>query len=335
VEDPNRGRGPARRGGRRNDAPPGGVHPRGAQQDGGRGGRPQQGRGGPQSGRGPGGGPPQGRGGGGGGAPHQRGEQGGRSVPRGQLPDDLVYGINAVGVALDTGQLKVLFFDQGRQTERMQHLHAQAVSQGVEVRPLQKQGWSRVLPPDQHQGMAGLLHATPNYYIEEIVAEAKDDSCILVLDRIQDPQNLGAVLRTAAATGVDAVVLPKAGGCPVTAAVHKAAAGLSLRVRIVEDENLARALDYLKQHGYWVIGCDSGDGEDATTFEFPHKRVLVLGNEAEGMRRLTRESCDYIVRIPMAPGIDSLNISVATAVVIYLAVADLSRAALEAEPAAQ
>ena len=143
---------------------------------------------------------------------------------------------------------------------------------------------------------------------------------------MQDPQNLGAVLRTAAATGVDAVVLPKAGGCPVTPAVHKASAGMSLIVPIVEDENLARALDYLKEHGYWVIGCDSADGEDATTFEFPHKRVIVMGNEAEGMRRLMRESCDYIVRIPMAPGIDSLNISVATAVVIYLAVADLSRA---------
>ncbi len=253
-------------------------------------------------------------------------------MPRGQLPDDVIYGLNPVALALDTGNLKVLYFDQGRQTERMQHLHAQAVSQGLEVRPLQRQGWAGALSPEAHQGVAGLLHARPVHYIEEVVAEAKDDSCILVLDRVQDPQNLGAVLRTAAATGVDAVVLPKAGGCPVTAAVHKASAGLSLRVRIVEDENLARALDYLKEHGYWVIGCDSAGGEDATTFEFPRKRVIVMGNEAEGMRRLTRESCDYIVRIPMAEGIDSLNISVATAVVIYLAVADLSRAAQDAEP---
>jgi 23S rRNA (guanosine2251-2'-O)-methyltransferase len=196
----------------------------------------------------------------------------------------------------------------------------------VDVRPLQKQGWSHALAPDQHQGIAGLIHAMPAHYLEEIVAEEKANSCILVLDRIQDPQNLGAVLRTAAATGVDAVVLPKAGGCPITPAVHKASAGLSMRVRIVEDENLARALDFLKQHGYWVIGCDSGEGEDATTFEYPHKRVLVLGNEAEGMRRLVREGCDYTVRIPMESGIDSLNISVASAVVLYLAIADLAKA---------
>jgi 23S rRNA (guanosine2251-2'-O)-methyltransferase len=104
---------------------------------------------------------------------------------------------------------------------------------------------------------------------------------------------------------------------------------MSLKVRIVEDENLARALDYLKEHGYWVIGCDSEGGEDATTFEYPHRRVLVMGNEAEGMRRLVKESCDYLVKIPMAPGVESLNISVATAVVLYLAQADLAKAELE------
>jgi 23S rRNA (guanosine2251-2'-O)-methyltransferase len=125
------------------------------------------------------------------------------------------------------------------------------------------------------------------------------------------------------------VVLPKAGGCPITPAVHKASAGMSLVMRVVEDENLARSIEFLKDNGYWVIGCDSGEGEDATTFEFPEKRVIVMGNEAEGMRRLVRESCDYLVHIPMAVGVESLNISVATAVVLYLAQADLARAAWE------
>jgi 23S rRNA (guanosine2251-2'-O)-methyltransferase len=250
-------------------------------------------------------------------------------VPSGQLPPDIAYGLNVVSVALDAGMVKVLYLDQQRQSERAQHMHAQAAGQGIEVRPLQKQGWSRVLPGEQHQGVAALLYDLPQVHIEEVVAEAGADSCILVLDRVQDPQNLGAVLRTAAATGVDAVVLPKAGGCPVTPAVHKASAGMSFKVRIVEDENLARALDYLKEHGYWVIGCDSEEGEDALTFEYPRKRVLVMGNEAEGMRRLVKESCDFLVQIPMAAGIESLNISVATAVVLYLAQADLAKAALE------
>jgi 23S rRNA (guanosine2251-2'-O)-methyltransferase len=235
-------------------------------------------------------------------------------------------------VALDLQRLKVLFYDNARPSERLQHLHAQAQLQGVEIRPLQRQGWSRILPLELHQGIAGLLYDAPNSYLEEIVHDVGADSCIVVLDRVQDPQNLGAVLRTCAAAKVDAVVLPKAGGCPVTAAVHRASAGMSLKVRIVEDENLARAIEFLKDHDYWVVGCDAGEGEDATVFEYPLKRVLVFGNEAEGMRRLVRESCDYAVRIPMAAGVESLNISVAAGIVLYLAQADLARAEHEDSP---
>jgi 23S rRNA (guanosine2251-2'-O)-methyltransferase len=256
-----------------------------------------------------------------------------RSVPLGQLPDNFIYGAHPVAVALDQQQLKTLYFDQGRQNERLQHLHAQSAEQGVQIRPLQRQGWSKILPADQHQGIAGLVYDPPTVYIEDVVAEAGGSSAILVLDQVQDPQNLGAILRTAAAAGVDAVVLPKAGGCPITAAVHRASAGMSLVVRIVEDQNLARTIDYLKDKGYWVVGCDSGEGEDACLFEFPRKRVIVMGNEAEGMRRLTRESCDYLVKIPMAAGVESLNVSVATAVVLFLAKADLARAEFEAAQA--
>ena len=250
-----------------------------------------------------------------------------RTIPKGQLPHNLVYGINPVAVALEAGQLKTLFFDSSFQSERLQHIHAQAQADHIEIRPLQRQGWLKALHSEQHQGVAGFLAEQPNVYLEELVQVAGSQSCILVLDRVQDPQNLGAVLRTAAATGVDAVVLPKAGGCPITPAVHKASAGMSLVTRVVEDENLARSIEFLKDNGYWVIGCDSSEGEDATTFEFPERRVIVMGNEAEGMRRLVRDSCDYLVRIPMATGVESLNISVATAVVLYLAKADLARAA--------
>jgi 23S rRNA (guanosine2251-2'-O)-methyltransferase len=253
-------------------------------------------------------------------------------VPLGQLPSNLIYGLHAVGIALDQQLLKVLFFDQSRMNERIQHMHAQASEQRLELRPLQRQGWSRVLPGDIHQGIAGILHDTPPIFLEDVVSEAGDDSAILILDQVQDPQNLGAILRTAAATGVDAIVLPKAGGCPITAAVHRASAGLSLLVKVVEDENLARALEFLKDRGYWVVGCDSEGGEDATLFEFPRKRAIVMGNEAEGMRRLVRESCDYLVRIPMAPGVESLNVSVAAAVILYLAKADLARAESENTP---
>ena len=285
--------------------------------------------------RGPGGtqrGPGQ-RGAGGG--ARQRGQGGGqspRSTPRGQLPEQAIYGINAVSMALHQDMLKMLYFETGSTNERVTQLHAMAQDKGVQTLPLTKAPWARVVADDQLQGVAGLIMPVQTHYIEDVVEQAGEDSCILVLDRIQDPQNLGAILRTAAAAGVDGVVLPKAGGAGITPAVHRASAGMSMKVKIVEDENLSRALEFLKEHGYWAIGCDSGDDiqpEDATTFEYPKKRVLVMGNEAEGLRRLVRESCDYIVHIPMDPGVESLNVSVATAVVLYLAKADLARAELE------
>jgi 23S rRNA (guanosine2251-2'-O)-methyltransferase len=295
-------------------------------------GRPQyqkrSGPGGQQRGpgqRGPGGHPGRQQRGGGGQSP--------RSTPKGQLPEQAIYGINAVSMALQQDMLKAFFFEAGSTNERVTQLHALAQDKGVQTTPLTKAPWARAVSPDQHQGVAGLIMPIQTHYIEDVVEQAGEDSCILVLDRVQDPQNLGAILRTAAAAGVDGVVLPKAGGAGITPAVHRASAGMSMKVKIVEDENLSRALDFLKEQGYWAIGCDSGeDGiepEDATTFEYPKKRVLVMGNEAEGLRRLVRESCDYIVHIPMDVGVESLNVSVATAVVLYLAKADLARAELE------
>ncbi len=360
YQQPRQGQGPGRgrndqRGGRNDGRGPGGPGglrdpraPRGDQR-----GRPDQ-RGGRSDGP-RGGGDYRGRDGGGdyrgrdgGGAGRGRPAGGGapleRSVPKGQLPAELIYGINAVSVAIETGQLKVLYYDNGYNNERVKQIHAHALDANITVLPLARQGWSRALSGEQHQGVAGMLYPQTSHFLEEIVANAGDDSCILVLDRVQDPQNLGAILRTSGAAGVDAVVLPKAGGCPVTPAVHRAAAGVSLLNRIVEDENIARALDFLKDNGYWVIGCDSEEGEDATTFEFPEKRVIVMGNEAEGMRRLVKEHCDYLVRIPM-PGprwlaaqhsdsstamVESLNVSVATAIILYLSMSDLARAAHEA-----
>jgi 23S rRNA (guanosine2251-2'-O)-methyltransferase len=282
--------------------------PGGTRRDGQPGRRPGGGGGGPADGR-----------------PQQKPPSGGgneplkRSVAPSQLPSEFCYGINAVSEAISGEMVRTLYHDSSRENPRVQQLVAFAREQGVAVEPLQRQGWSKALSAEQHQGIAAKLLPLPARYLDEIVAHAGTESCILVLDRIQDPQNLGAILRTAAAAGVDAVVLPKAGAAPVTAAVHRASAGQSLRVPIVEGENLAAAITMLKDHGYWVVGCDADGSDDATQFAFPHKRAIVLGNEAEGMRRLVRESCDYIVSIPMAPGVESLNVSTAAAIVLYLA----------------
>jgi len=265
----------------------------------------------------------------------------GRSVARNQIPDSLIYGLNPTIVALDLELVKVLYADGQSANPRINQLHAQAQLAGIPVQPLSRQGWAKALPADAHQGVAAALKPLAPTYLEDVISEAGEDSCVLVLDRIQDPHNLGAILRTAAASGVDAVVLPKKGGCPITPAVHRTSAGMSLLVRIVEDENIARALNDLKDAGYWVVGCDAEGDEDATTFAYPRKRVIVMGNEAEGMRRLVRDTCDYLVSIPMPgprhlnelhPGlaaVESLNVSVAAAIVLYMALSDIQRAKLD------
>jgi 23S rRNA (guanosine2251-2'-O)-methyltransferase len=234
------------------------------------------------------------------------------------LPDALIYGINPVSVALEHGKLRRLFVDESSSNPRVLDLVETAETAGVEISSLESQGWGDALSRDMHQGAAGLLSGRSFVHLEEIAKNGTEPSTILFLDKIQDPHNLGAVLRTAAATGVHAVVLPKSGGCGLTPAVHKASAGMSLIVNVVEDVNFAQALDMLKERGYWVVGCDSGAGEDATSFEFPARRVLVMGSEGAGIRRLVRERCDHLVKLPMASAVESLNISVATGVMLYL-----------------
>lgn len=256
-----------------------------------------------------------------------------RSAPKNQLPEALIYGINPVSVALQQGRLRKLFIDNDASNPRLLDILEIADAAGIEHQTLESQGWGDALSRDMHQGVAGLLSGRSFQSIEELVGklDANADSTILFLDKIQDPHNLGAVLRTAAATGVDAVVLPKSGGCGLTPAVHKASAGMSLVVNVIEDVNFAQALAFLKQQGYWVVGCDSGGGEDATSFAFPKRRVLVMGSEGSGIRRLVRESCDHLVKLPMAEGVESLNISVATGVILYMAQASSARGE-EAEP---
>ena len=141
-----------------------------------------------------------------------------------------------------------------------------------------------------------------------------------MLDGVQDPHNLGACLRTAEAAGVTAVVLPKDRSTGLTAVVRKAAAGAAERVPLVAVTNLARTLTRLKELGYWITGLDGESKDTLYDVDLTGPTVLVMGAEGEGMRRLTREGCDRLVRIPMQGKIESLNVSVAAAVCLYEAV---------------
>ena len=168
-----------------------------------------------------------------------------------------------------------------------------------------------------HQGVALLAHplaATPLEEIQEQTA-ADDRARLVVLDQATDPRNVGAVLRSAAAFGARAVIIQTRRAAAATGAMAKAASGALETVPLVRVTNIARALDGLKNSGFWCVGLDARAPRSLT--ELPAKVALVLGSEGQGLRRLTRETCDMVVRIPMAAAMDNLNLSAAAAIALY------------------
>jgi 23S rRNA (guanosine2251-2'-O)-methyltransferase len=178
----------------------------------------------------------------------------------------------------------------------------------------------RLLPPGSvHQGIALLADPLPVLGIEDIcrTLEPETTAVVVVLDRAVDPQNIGAVLRSAAAFGAKAVILPIHHAPDATPAMAKAASGALETVPLVHVSNLARALDQLKKAGFWCIGFDMEAPTKLADADLGGKAALVMGAEGEGLRRLTRETCDLLVRIPLIGAMESLNLSVSTAIALY------------------
>ncbi|MGQ0664127.1 MAG: 23S rRNA (guanosine(2251)-2'-O)-methyltransferase RlmB [Pseudomonadota bacterium] len=184
----------------------------------------------------------------------------------------------------------------------------------------------RLLPRGAvHQGIALQVEGLDGPDIEDIcrATEGQANTRIVVLDQVTDPHNVGAVLRSAAAFGAASVVVPDRHSPGPTGVLAKAASGAIEKVPLVRVVNLARALDRLKQAGFWCVGLDASALTPVNEADLSGKIALVLGAEGEGLRRLTREHCDLMVRIPVAPGMNNLNVSIAAAVALY----DLARRA--------
>jgi len=172
------------------------------------------------------------------------------------------------------------------------------------------------LSPDVvHQGVAASVHPLPALSVGDL--EIGDDALVVVLDQVQDPRNIGAVLRSAAAFGVTAVVVPDRGSPESGGTLAKAAAGTLESVPIVRETNLVRALTSLKDAGFWCIGLEGAGQSAISEIDMSGKTAVVLGGEGRGLRRLTRENCDVLARIPMASGVESLNLSNAAAIALY------------------
>ena len=240
-----------------------------------------------------------------------------------------VFGYHAVEslIRREPGRIAALHVQTGRQNKRTQALLTLARNQGVSISQAEKSDLDGRVS-GRHQGVVAVLHAGATADAIGMMAEGElidrvtqsAEALLLILDGVTDPHNLGACLRSADAAGVTAVIFPKDKSADVNHVARKVASGAAEAVPWVRVTNLARTIESLQQAGVWVIGTD-GDAE--TTLydqDLTLPCALVLGSEGSGMRRLTRERCDFVVRLPMSGSVSSLNVSVAAGVCLFEAV---------------
>jgi len=208
----------------------------------------------------------------------------------------------------------------GALRERVREIRKMADARSVPVRIVSAQDLDRSARGGVHQGVAADLADAPDYSVQELVSSAQGPPLIVVLDGIEDPHNLGAILRTVDASGADGVVRQTRHAARLDGAAAKASAGAVSHVRIANVVNIARAIGELKDAGVWTVGLAADAPEPYDAVDFTQPSALVVGAEGQGLRRLVRESCDRLASIPMRGHVDSLNVSVAAAVVLFEAV---------------
>jgi len=233
---------------------------------------------------------------------------------------NLIYGINPVTEALKArGRLlEWVGVTKERHDLRLQRIVEDCRKQGVAVRFLTRQEIERMTHDQGHQGVLAVTSAKHYYDLDDLLAEKKGShSLIVALDGIEDPHNLGAILRTADAAGADGVVIPERRAVGVTGTVAKASAGASEHLRIAKVTNIARTLEELKSKNLWTVGLDERGTQSYDSLDYKMDCAVVLGAEGKGMHDLVRKKCDFLISIPMLGKVPSLNVSVAAAVVLY------------------
>ena len=227
------------------------------------------------------------------------------------MKQETIYGIRPVVESLKSGRRRIFeVLDSVGDDE----VAKAATERGVDVKRVSRQRVEELSRGGVHQGVVARVEPYPYSGLEEILSAP--EPVVLILDGVTDPRNLGAVLRAADGAGASGVVIPKDRAVAVTAAAVKASAGASEHVRVARETNLRRAIERMKEAGLWVYAAEAA-GTRYTELDLAGPVALVLGSEGRGVRRLVREACDGEVSIPMLGAVESLNVSVASAVLLY------------------
>jgi 23S rRNA (guanosine2251-2'-O)-methyltransferase len=230
-----------------------------------------------------------------------------------------IYGINPVTEALRAKRVTALRVS-ARADDRLQAMVALAAEQGVPVRRANSDELNRLTSGGVHQGVVADVQDAVSFSVEDLVVGATGTPLIVVLDQIEDPHNVGAILRTVDAAGGSGVVRQSRHAARLDGAAAKASAGAVSHVKIAEVVNIARALDDLKQAGVWTVGLAGDAPKRYDEVDWTVASAVVVGAEGTGLRRLVRERCDWLVSIPMQGHVQSLNVSVATGIALFEAI---------------
>jgi 23S rRNA (guanosine2251-2'-O)-methyltransferase len=230
-----------------------------------------------------------------------------------------LFGFHAVTARLRQrpGAVHALYVLSGREDHRMRDLKDRVEAAGIAVHPVDAARLDALAGHGRHQGVVAVVDdALPYVTIDDVLSETSEPPLLLILDGVTDPHNLGACLRSADAFGAMAVVVPRDRAVGVNATVAKAACGAADTVPVIAVTNLARTMRELQERDVWLLGADAG-GEQLASADLTGAIAWVLGAEGAGLRRLTRETCDRIVGIPLVGSVESLNVSVAAGICLY------------------
>jgi 23S rRNA (guanosine2251-2'-O)-methyltransferase len=231
----------------------------------------------------------------------------------------IIYGVNPVLEALKAGNenLDELIIAKGRSYARVNQIISLAHSVNAKIRYLPREQLTKLTGTENHQGVAIWVGQFRYLSCDEFL-EVSDHNLVVMLDSIQDPHNLGAIARTALASGAEAIIIPKDRSAQVTPAAIKVSAGALERLPVVRVTNLNRTAEKLKDSGFWLLGTDNSAQQSIyETADLPDKLVVVIGSEGKGISRSLKKKCDITIRIPMAAETESLNASAAAAVILF------------------
>ena len=238
------------------------------------------------------------------------------------MPDDIIYGINPVLETLRSERrgLNKIILAEGKEGGAIRMLRRLAQGKGIPVQVSPREALDRLAGGGHHQGVLGITAASLYSTWEDLldrIRSTQGKSVVLILDSIEDPQNLGSLIRTAEACGVQGVILPKDRAAGITPAVVKASAGAVAHLPVVRVTNLASTLEELKKEGFWIVGADSRAEKSLYGMKFDMNVGLVIGSEGKGIRPLLLKKCDYTLSIPMRGKVSSLNAAMAGAVILF------------------